>query len=127
MNRKIPLKLFLMITLLFIAFSLTSCTMYSSKGLMQTKTSHSWNVKFKALNGDIAHEFNNDGGEISEIICKSQVGQGTMTLEVQMNDKIEKIELGQQTVDVSQWEKGTFILRIIGEDAQDGRVEFEWR
>lgn len=116
------------ISMILIVFTtITGCGMsYTSQKLSQESTLNSWNVDFKSLKGDLAHTLSRKDGKPSTINVNSAVQSGSLILQVQLEDKIEEIQVGKQKVDLAQWGNGDFILHIVGDNAQYGDVDFTW-
>lgn len=107
--------------------TITGCSMsYTAQKLSQKNTWNSWSVDFKYLKGDLSHTLSRKDGKPSTINVNSIVQSGSLVLQVQLEDKIEKIQIGNQKVDLSKWDNGDFILRIITDNSQNGHVDFSW-
>ncbi len=110
-----------------ISILITGCSMSNTaRELLQRNKSNSWSADFKYLDGDLAHSFKKKDGKPSIIYTNSSIQSGSLTLQVQLQDKIEEIPIGKKEVDLSSWDDGEFILRIVADDAQDGSVVFTW-
>ncbi len=130
LTKRVKIKMRLtFISILMLALNvITGCSMsYTSKELSQNKTENSWSVDFKYLDGDLAHSFKRESGEPSRLIVNSIVESGSLILKVQLSDKIEEISVGKKEVDLSSWGNGDFILRIVGDNAQNGSADFIWK
>lgn len=116
------------ISIIGIVFILiTGCSMsYTSKKLTQKNTSNSWSIDFKYLEGDLAHSFNRKDGKPSTIHINSSLQSGSLILQVQLKDSIEEFSVGKNKIDLSSWDNGEFILRIVGSNAENGSVDFTW-
>lgn len=113
------------ILVVFVAVS--GCGMsYTSKELSESSTSNSWDIEFKSFDGDLAHSFTEEDDKPSKVLVNSNVKSGSLVLQIQLKDKIEQIPKGNQEIDLTGWGDGSFIFRVVGDNAVDGDVEFNW-
>lgn len=107
---------------------ITGCSMsYTSKELSQNNTENSWSVDFKYLDGDLAHSVKRESGVPSKLVVNSKAESGSLILKVQLSDKIVEIPVGKKEIDLSSWGNGDLILRVVGDNAQNGSADFMWK